>query len=81
MQGSINAQKTMGFYFAMPGNHHMRRNKIVIIYLGMVPDVVAAPKGNIASDFNKRLNGIIIEYETIVAAGILGHVRAFAAYI
>src|SRR5438094_2457826 len=45
----------------------MRRERHVIFYRAVMPNVIAAPKDDIVADRRKRLNRIVFKNEAVVA--------------
>src|SRR4051794_36715917 len=45
----------------------MRSNEAMLLYHGVVSDVVAAPQYDIVADPNKRLNRVVFKNETVLA--------------
>jgi len=66
-QGDIDPQKTILPDRHAPGNHHMGSDETIILYTGMMPDVVAAPQRHIVSNGDKRLNRVVLQNKTIVS--------------
>src|SRR5262245_32182705 len=53
---------------AVAGYHHVRGDHHVILDLGVMTDVVAAPHHHVVADLDERLNRVVLEDEAVVAA-------------
>src|SRR6266850_932064 len=50
----------------MSGKNHVRSEGNMIFDHAVVPDVIAAPQDHVVADRGEWLNGIVLEYETVI---------------
>jgi hypothetical protein len=66
--GRVNAEEAIRFDGGAARDHDMRGDHDVILDAAVVANVITAPHNDVASDFNKGLDGVVFEDEAIIAA-------------
>jgi hypothetical protein len=71
-QSCVDPYETVITNVNISGDDNMRSQEAMILNHRVMTNVIAAPKCDVASDLDERLNGIVLKNEAVVANRMLG---------
>src|SRR5436189_3345462 len=79
--GSVHTEETIWLDSAATGDDHMGGDHYVVFDDTVVADMISTPHHDVVAKLYKRLNGIVLEDKTIVAAFKVGKSRGLGANV